>query len=139
MGKQKSVPKRLIADVSITNQIYCFCCKLSKARAEFSNSQLAKSRYSSLGYKAKRKRPSCKECTAKVNLNMHCIVCGKEKSLEEFYKNQRRYREMARCKDCWKLSEESTPLDESDDSDPSYSDALESLPNSTSTPSLDIP
>ncbi|KAF1989015.1 hypothetical protein K402DRAFT_452288 [Aulographum hederae CBS 113979] len=112
-------------NVKLPPKIRCDRCKKHKQESNFSNKQLIelKSAIVTLGAQAgiTAAKARCRSCTGQQKTEMYCNFCDATKSLDGFFKTQRRDPDKAKCKVCIQEQldmDPGTKLDELDESDP---------------------
>ncbi|KAJ9664883.1 hypothetical protein H2201_004935 [Coniosporium apollinis] len=90
--------------VTLPDKIKCNRCHRNKAPGNYSNKQLAPLRYniakSGRNGSISSHQLTCRMCTGAQVTELHCYMCGKDKGLEAFAKQQRRRPDHAKCWDC---------------------------------------
>ncbi|PKY01642.1 hypothetical protein P168DRAFT_306780 [Aspergillus campestris IBT 28561] len=104
-------------NVVIPERVKCKICKKVRLQSFFSKRQLDILRNAMVvqGQSNAVTGPghaTCRECSGNPVVELRCVICDKVKGLDEFAKNQRHDRDIARCLTCVQKHSEAEPVAE---------------------------
>ncbi|KAF9892131.1 hypothetical protein FE257_002537 [Aspergillus nanangensis] len=113
-GYSESIKQRL-EKIVIPEKVKCVACKVIQTQSAFSKRQLDDLRhaiYTDNINPTTTGMVKCRNCVGNQILEMRCSVCDEVKGLDEFARNQRHNKDVARCLVCVQAHRDADPLGE---------------------------